>query len=263
MTRPARQVSFISVLSMLLLGGVAFGAASGAANRASAHIDLLDPPSRNAEQKNWPCGKGGLVDQTGEGAVTRVVEAGSDLVVQWDETIGHLGYYRIALIGDVGQIELGGEYCEAPADHSAQEACYFAEDKSHLVTADGSKVVYVDDPAGSQGVSQQTVTIDPNLRCENCTLQLIQYMTENGRNQTYFRCSDLKVVGPGEPIDNPEADAGVPAPTDGGVPEADPGTDETRYATGGCTVAPASTTPSGFGLFAMVALALGFLRRRR
>lgn len=55
------------------------------------------------------------------------------------------------------------------------------------------------------GVFETDIEI-PNFNCEKCTLQIIQFMTEHGRNRdvdfSYHHCADLKITAdPAEPLD--------------------------------------------------------------
>ena len=152
---------------------------------ASAHTHLLDPPPRTdaANLKAAPCGG---VASTG---ILTELEAGQTLVVTWEETIHHPGWYRLALSegGDVGF-------------------------EDHILADD------IPDVPGSASY-EATVTL-PDLECEDCTLQLIQVMTDkplvNGDYQKYYSCADLRLVPVGEA--SPAEDTPTLPPDGGGCP---------------------------------------------
>lgn len=94
-------------------------------------------------------------------------------MVQWDEVIDHPGYYRIAFspAGDLGF------------------------DENVLVP----KVLDLPDVH-----SYETLITVPNTPCTNCTIQMIQYMTENNPPTLYYSCADVEIRA---------ADAPMPSPT--------------------------------------------------
>src|SRR6187402_2422236 len=75
---------------------------SAAANSAQAHFKLLKPTSWVNEddvgepQKSPPCGAPSDATAPKSGAVT-TFRAGETITVEWQATIAHPGYFRIAL----------------------------------------------------------------------------------------------------------------------------------------------------------------------
>jgi uncharacterized protein (TIGR03382 family) len=213
------------------------GAVLGSAGSALAHIDLDSPTFRDcptANQKAGPCG----------GCTTRssnvtAVEPGSTITVRWTETIDHPGHYRISFDDD------GDDAFQDPTSYDDIQ-----ESPSLPVLLDG-----ITDRDGA-GQYEAQVTL-PDVECENCTLQLIQVMTDKppfgsgGGNDFYYRCADLALrrgAGPGPdagPGPGPGADAG------GGGGGGDGGG-------GGC-----SAGGDGSAGLAMLLLALGAFVHRR
>jgi len=165
---------------------------------ALAHTALEYPQPRypsdgSTANKACPCGVGDsnrLCDVPADRsdpdrALDRVTtfNPGETIIVQFYETIGHAGRYRIA----------------------------FDIEGADLSDFDEQVLLDVPDPAGNEGnVGQGSlwefeVTL-PNTPCDNCTLQLIQMMDGNtddpvldpvGRS-SYYQCADLVLAG--EPV---------------------------------------------------------------
>jgi hypothetical protein len=134
----------------------------------------LPPRSTSAGLKAGPCGN---VARTN---APTILQAGQSLVVQWDEVIDHPGYYRIAF---------------SPANDAGFDVNVLA--------------AKVDDLPGVHAY-QTTVTV-PNVECTQCTIQMIQYMTENSPPSLYYSCADIEIrKGP------------VPSPTPAPSPAATP-----------------------------------------
>ncbi len=164
---------------------------------AGAHALLLDPPPRSAEDGN----KTGPCDTTPIAAPTRTAYApGQTFTLEFMETIDHPGHFRVAFApeGEVGF------------------------DQNILVDNIADKV-------GGNMNYQVQVTL-PTTPCENCTLQLIQCMTDGGQPcSNYYSCANIRIgadvpdagpgPGPGTADAAPGApDAGVGSGADGGNP---------------------------------------------
>ena len=162
----------------------AFAAVLLVAAPALAHIELVFPPprypndGRDGQNKNCPCGVGGggqlctagiTSDDNRSGNVT-AIRTGATLTVQFEETVGHSGRFRVAFDGDGADL----------ADFNA------------TVLGD------VPDPRDGEGKRTMTVTL-PTTACTNCTLQLIQDMNGNTvdpvadptGDDSYFQCADI------------------------------------------------------------------------
>src|SRR5690606_19380868 len=110
---------------------------------AHAHIQLLYPPQRYADQKSSPCGR---ANETGRGDTVTTLRSGSTITVRWDETIDHPGHFRLAFDSD-GQDDLIDPVSP--------------DDDIPSVLAD-----YIPDtPAG--GISTFELQL-PDIECDNC-----------------------------------------------------------------------------------------------
>jgi hypothetical protein len=184
---------------------------------AVAHIQLDDPPARITDQKTGPCGAAGSV----RGDVVTTFEAGQTIEVKWRETINHPGHYRISFDAD-GQ------------DDFVDPAGFDDFDSAPSVMLDN-----IGDANG--GEYTQSITL-PNEPCENCTLQLVQVMTDKAPygdgNDLYYQCADIRIVA--GPADMPDA---------GSSGEPDAGTNDGGATgnNGGTTSGNGDTTPSNPG----------------
>jgi MYXO-CTERM domain-containing protein len=156
---------------------------------ASAHIRMDVPKSRmttNATLKQGPCGNMTPdTPQTIEGWV-----AGATVTIEFTETIDHDSHYRVAL------------------SREGDAAFMDPENKDDKAT-DGIDLVdgIPDEKAGNNRKQEVEITL-PDEPCEDCVLQLIQYMYDNPNTPIYYQCADI-VIGP-----NP--DGGGTGGSDGG-----------------------------------------------
>lgn len=215
------------------LASLALGAALvGAPTIASAHIQLVYPPPRTLELKRGPCG---AVNST-RGANVIVLEPGASIDVRWTETINHPGHYRISFDLD------GQDFVVPPTATGSTE---------------GMTNVLVDlipDQTAPMAAYTRSITL-PDMTCENCTLQVIQLMTDKPPYTTdalsddiYYQCADIALRRPAD------HDADVDAPTG---PDAGVGATEL---TGGCGCRTSQGQGAGMALAAIV---LGIVSRRR
>ncbi len=175
----------------------------------SAHILLTEPPPRVAHDntKVSPCGEN--VEWGSNGVST--FAPGEQLTLQWDETISHPGYFRVALstTGDDALVK------PAEADLNAFKDFYSSgngslptpiEQPSGMVS--GDLITYYDYYAqhgmgecsgtSTGGVCKYEVALTLPTSCEQCTLQLVQVMAEsfrNANNAYYYHCVDFKIEG--------------------------------------------------------------------
>lgn len=137
----------------LLLSIVAF--------EASAHARWLasgPTPGRtnNDANKVGPCGAA----RTNNPAVFR---AGETVNLEWEATIYHRGYFRIAF---------------SPANDQGFDDNVLLDNYSELQ---------------GQRTYSAAVTL-PNTPCDNCTLQLIQVMLDRNPPTNYYSCADIQLV---------------------------------------------------------------------
>ncbi|MEK6555618.1 MAG: SCE4755 family polysaccharide monooxygenase-like protein [Bdellovibrionota bacterium] len=116
------------------------------------------PRSTNSGIKSGPCGN--LPASLNPPLLT----GGQQLLVTWEETIEHPGRYEI----------------------------YFSQANDSNFTL----LATIPDVQGGAMPHQYSTTVTlPDVNCDNCTLQLIQVMTENPANPSlYYSCSDMKLI---------------------------------------------------------------------
>ncbi|MEK6627742.1 MAG: SCE4755 family polysaccharide monooxygenase-like protein [Bdellovibrionota bacterium] len=125
---------------------------------------LIPPRNNNAGIKIGPCGG---VPRT---ATPKVLQAGSTVTIQWEETINHPGRFEF--------------YFSPAGDANFQLLKTVIDDQNNNLTP-----------------HQYTTSITlPNVTCTACTFQMIQVMTENPLNPSlYFSCADIQLTAAGVP----------------------------------------------------------------
>jgi len=198
---------------------LAFGASAVLlAGTASAHFKMVMPPSPTPSEDGKgapPCGP-----DTGEGTVTSVM-GGSQLALSVNETVRHGGFYRAAL---------ALKSCKTAGCFPADNKVYDSSNMLLAPTGPGNSDHADVDPApkfpiladglfphpqasdGTGPVYAGMITI-PNVACDKCTLQVIEFMAPHGPNGAagyfYHHCADLKIaVDPGKPVFDPGGGSG-------------------------------------------------------
>ena len=181
----------MTVLKRSILSLVAVTALSSTAH---AHFKLLKPTSWIMEgssgdpQKAAPCGP-----EAGDGMMTNeitTVMAGETIMVEFEETIHHPGWFRISLDEDRSKfqdIKFSGAGCTYDMDTVPT----MPHDN---VLVDG--LAKDDNLGGSNRKFMEMVKI-PDKPCEKCTLQVIQVMADAIHSPPgciYYHCADLKIV---------------------------------------------------------------------
>jgi MYXO-CTERM domain-containing protein len=256
-------------MTRLLTGTLVATALALFASHAGAHIDLTSPAPRHAggtEQKVGPCGIAGSV----RGPNITTYAPGETITVTWDETVPHPGHFRIS-------------FDEDGDDGFVNPATVDELNSAPTVLVDG-----IADKDGTQSYTQE-VTL-PNIECDNCTLQLIQVMSDKppydptpAGNDIYFRCADL-ILGMGGSttsttgVTSSGATTGstgssTSGSTGNGTTSGDPSTGVGPGAPptpveSGCSISSASgagggSSPSPLWLLAAAGAGLVRLRRRR
>jgi hypothetical protein len=221
-----RTLALISVLSATLL----------TSTYGSAHIELDDPPKRDAAMKTRPCGGSGA-----RSATPKTFAPGQTITIKWHETVVHPGFFRIALSTD------GVTFPADPPDPPP--------------AASGAVLAII--PKVS-GVTEYSADITlPAAPCATCTIQVIQYMQQHAPPPYYYQCADITTAGgPSGAADASAGGASGEADAAGGnqAPANGPSEDD-----GGCTLVPSKRTasPSPWWLAALgAALAARAARRR-
>jgi hypothetical protein len=173
-----------------------------------AHFKLLEPASwiveseRGDPQKAAPCGA--VPDAKQTDAVTKVT-GGSKLHLKVQETIYHPGHYRVALaVNSRTELPVDPITVERMTERGPYSVWAAIQSPVQLpVIADGLFQHY------TRPASPQTFETDiqlPNITCQKCTLQVIQFMAEHAYNQpggySYHHCADLAITAdPAKPLD--------------------------------------------------------------
>ena len=177
---------------------------------AHAHFKLLAPDSWLVEndlgdpQKKAPCG--GTSQNAGEpsGKITELT-GGQTVHFKVQETVFHPGHYRIALAVN-SRNELPPDPEVTTRDSERGDWSVSAEIMNPVappVLVDG--LWAHTDRAAIAEPWETDITI-PNINCDKCTLQIIQFMAEHGRNRdgdfSYHHCADVKITADkSKPID--------------------------------------------------------------
>lgn len=181
-----------------------------AAGPASAHFILLSPDAwietsqLGDPQKAAPCGTSDITAGKPTAKVTAM--KGGDVVhIKIKETIYHPGFYRVALAVM--------DRKELPKDPDATTK----EGKNGPLSVSGRIELNPQPPVLVDGLFlhhaapakdtfwEQDIKL-PNINCDKCTLQVIQFMESHPLNKegefTYHHCADLKITAdPSKPID--------------------------------------------------------------
>ncbi|RAK52948.1 SCE4755 family polysaccharide monooxygenase-like protein [Phenylobacterium deserti] len=193
-----------------LLAAIAGVALMAPLSSASAHFRLLSPATTLAQnalgdpQKLAPCG--GTSANPGEptGAVTELT-GGGVLQLKIQETVFHPSHYRVALAVN-GPAELPADpettTRETPEGPYSVSAKIEADPKPPLL-ADG---LFPHTEKLPQGQILEAELKVPNIDCEDCTLQVIQWMGEHSYNPdgaySYHHCATLRIKSdPRLPLD--------------------------------------------------------------
>lgn len=206
---------------------------------ASAHIRITSPTPRSADQlKQRHCGLTG-----GARANVQTYRPGAPLHLVWDEYVVHPGWFRISFQQNGDTFEI------PPASNgptgSGAASNYPTEDLTGKTDPATGSLIIAD--RIMHGTSSFDLTL-PNVECSNCTLQLIQmmtdkppYATDTTSDDIYFQCVDLVLTASAPPPDAGDGGGG------GG--------------TGGNSGGGCNTSGGAPGL--LLVAALGMLRRRR
>jgi hypothetical protein len=178
---------------------------------ASAHFILVAPDSwiemsnkLGDPQKAAPCGTSEITKGAPTGKITEV-KGGDLLHIKIQETIYHPGFYRVALaVLDRKELPADPEAVTKDSERGPISVSGKIDpDPKPPVLADGLFVHKA--PVPKETFLETDVKL-PNINCDKCTVQVIQFMENHGLNKegdfTYHHCADLKIVAnPALPID--------------------------------------------------------------
>jgi uncharacterized protein (TIGR03382 family) len=215
---------------------------------ADAHFKLNAPASLSTQnalgdpQKDSPCNQ---VD--GDFVLTNevtTVQTGSMLEIDITETIAHEGHFRVALATNMSLLPEPPPVTATQADDC--DATVIDSNPTFPILGDGLLPHTSKLPANSK----MMVQLPAGMECENCVVQVLQYMRKHGAPCFYYHCATLNISNnappPADGTPVPGQEAGV-EPPEGGVE-------------GGCC-SSSHGTPSGIALGMLVGALI--LRRRR
>lgn len=242
-----------ALLSLLMLSALALVPAV-----AQAHFILLQPSSAYSQggtygdpQKTAPCGPSATNPATPTGMVT-TYRAGDTVTLSIRETIPHPGHYRVSVGPDPSK------FMTPPITQVGTDQCGMTtiQDPPVMpVVADG----LLKHTAAFTGDQTVTFKLPAGFTCQNCTMQVVEYMSSHAAPCFYYHCATVNIT------DN--ADAGTTPPLDlaGSPPDMADAPPSGQVPTGcACQLGAAPTTAlPPTTLLALLAGSGLLLRRRR
>lgn len=175
---------------------------------AWGHFRLLEPQSWIVEnnlgdpQKLGPCG-GTSADPGKPTNAVNKVQGGGKLHIKVQETVYHPGHYRVALaVNSRAELPPDPATTTRDSDKGPMSVTAVIQNPPKMpVLADGLFV----------HMARQTDPFEtdiqlPNISCDHCTLQIVEFMAEHGLNKDggyfYHHCADLQITAdPAKPMD--------------------------------------------------------------
>ena len=293
-THSARQRALPAALTLLALGVLA-------PSPAYAHFILEEPPAVMSQdalgtpQKLGPCGDEATTPPATPTGIVTTFQEGQTITVTVDGTVPHPGHWRVSL-GLTGPGDLPAE----PVVTAAATPCGSAAiEDPPVFPVLGDNLL--PSTAGFTGDMSMQITLPAGVTCTNCTLQVIQFMSDHPLNNPggcfYHHCATISIVSSdggiagtssssasssgAEPSSSSASSAGAGPSSSAAGPSssatgstgagtsAAAGTGGGAGATGpsassgcGCTV-PASTSPAFLGVASLFAVAALMRRQRR
>lgn len=214
---------------------------------ASAHVTLVNPPPRlggeegQNQLKIGPCGQ----NQNGRTDTVTNFMGGETITVDFSEYINHTSYYRIAL-----DVEGDDSFPQRPEASVSPDGDDPASVHPLSDINDPNLEVYIlqyytqDEGMFMQAADYSTEVQLPNIDCQNCTLQLIQFMY-NDPEPHYYQCADITITA----VEGGDTDGGAGGTTAGPDTTTDTSTASTGSGTtgaGGAAATATATTGEGF-----------------
>jgi hypothetical protein len=217
----------------------------GLCGTAEAHFILMMPPQVNTADASQGKGSPPCGPDTGMAATPTTAQGGHPLMIKLNETVPHDGFYRVALaissrteipVDNVVYNAAGMVLPPSGATKGTSDHADFEMTPVFPVLAD-HLFVHV----GTGAMTFMGSVMLPNVNCDRCILQVIEFMHPHGFNTSvpgpgggyfYHHCAELKITAdPTMPI--------YPGGTDGGTTDA--------TGTGGTTGAGGTTGTAGTG----------------
>jgi hypothetical protein len=168
------------------------------------HFRLLEPISwlveneRGDPQKTGPCG-GTNTDWGKPSNVVNEATGGQMLHIKLEETVYHPGHYRVALAATPHELPPDPKATTRP-DSVRGPMSVSAEIQNPPVApvlADGLFQHNTRPAAGTRNTFETDVRL-PNINCEHCVLQVVQFMEEHAFNNpggfSYHHCAIMKIT---------------------------------------------------------------------
>ena len=204
------SLRFPVLVATLALAAPSASARVGAPG-STPHFKLLEPTSwliendRGDPQKAGPCG--GSNSDWGEASyVVNEAVGGQMLHLRIQETIYHPGHYRVALaVNSPTELPADPEATTRDSDRGPWSESAEIQDPPQIpVLADGL-FVHSTRPTEGMQIFEADVRL-PNINCEKCVLQVIQFMAEHAFNNpggySYHHCADVRITAdPTMPLD--------------------------------------------------------------
>ena len=177
---------------------------------AFSHFQLLEPGNYLVQnelgdpQKLAPCGGTSANAGMPSGMIGQYI--GGDMMhIKIKETVFHPGHFRLALaVNSRAELPKDPETStrESPRGPLSVSAPIDASPKPPVL-ADG---LFVHTTRPAPGTFHEADIRLPNINCEKCTLQIIQFMAEHARNAdgdfSYHHCAVVNITAdPAKPID--------------------------------------------------------------
>lgn len=184
--RPFASVGLIGLA--LTLSGVA--AAHVSLKSINNQMPVARAEAPDEDLKAGPCGQ----TTNGRTATVTALTAGAEITINWEEYIDHPGFFRIAFAQDGDSFPAIANMDDVTPDACTLATCMSGGMTIDQITPVGAEVLaYVADGETSASI------VVPNVNCENCTLQVIQFMTDklgdNADNEIYYQCADITITG--------------------------------------------------------------------
>jgi hypothetical protein len=217
----------------------------GFTSTAQAHFGLVTPPQVVAQTDQSGKGSPPCGPDTGMAATPTPVQGGHPLTIKVIESVGHFGFYRVALALN--------SRSELPVDNVVYDA------QGKVLPPNGmpmgtSARADVENPAvfpvladnlfkhttATNNTTYMGDVMIPNVTCDRCILQVIEFMYPHGFNTSvpgpgggyfYHHCAELKITAdPTLPPYMAGTDGGA-----GGTSGKDAGSDASAAGSGGTT----------------------------
>jgi hypothetical protein len=190
---------------------------AGLAGSANAHFVLISPAASLVQdrlgdpQKIAPCGgvsanpaRGGAANPgVPSGAVT-TVKGGTNLPLMVQETVFHPGHYRVALARTAAQLPPDPVVTtEQTARGARSQSAVIQNPPAAPVLLDG---IFAHTERPAQNFETQIPI--PNINCQNCVLQVIEFMADHpgvavDGGFSYHHCAILNITAdPAKPLDS-------------------------------------------------------------